>query len=258
MSGEFRNQEKAKVSVAMPCYNSIRFIDATVLSVLSQSHQNWELLAYDDGSTDGTFERIKFWESQDPRIKAEQPFGANGHFVEISNAMIDDSEGDFYCQLDCDDAFLPTKIERQLQLLDGERALAAVAVGGLAYSIMDHEDGRIDQESWTKKHIDPYASYTVPVNDSLKTFNRVIHSTFFTRAESIKNTSGYEELVPVQDWDMMLQIAEKGDIYVVPEYQILKRRHGENLSKVAKPLLQEMIARLRTKHGLDISANPPS
>lgn len=42
------------VSIIMPCYNSARYIDEAVNSVLAQTHENWELLICDDGSTDNS------------------------------------------------------------------------------------------------------------------------------------------------------------------------------------------------------------
>ena len=46
------------VSIIMPSYNTARFIEETVSSVLSQTYQNWELIIVDDCSTDNTDEVI--------------------------------------------------------------------------------------------------------------------------------------------------------------------------------------------------------
>jgi len=57
------------VSIITPCYNSGNYISQTIQSVISQTHQNWELLLVDDCSSDETFSVISKFASQDTRIK---------------------------------------------------------------------------------------------------------------------------------------------------------------------------------------------
>ena len=47
------------VSIVMPCFNSDRFIEQSIKSVIDQTYTNWELLVCDDGSTDNTMEILK-------------------------------------------------------------------------------------------------------------------------------------------------------------------------------------------------------
>ena len=57
-----------KVSVVMPCYNADRFIEESIESVLRQSHQNFELLICDDGSTDSSRQIIQRYARADNRV----------------------------------------------------------------------------------------------------------------------------------------------------------------------------------------------
>ena len=50
---------KSLVSIVVPVYNAAKYIEATVMSVVNQSYEKWELLLVDDGSTDGSVEIIK-------------------------------------------------------------------------------------------------------------------------------------------------------------------------------------------------------
>ena len=72
---------KPLVSVQLPSYNSANFLDASILSVLAQSFSDWELLAYDDGSDDKSYERLQFWANVDQRIKVRRPFKKHGHYI---------------------------------------------------------------------------------------------------------------------------------------------------------------------------------
>lgn len=57
------------LSIVVPIYNKIKYLDACIFSILEQSFKDFELLLIDDGSTDGCKERCEFYASQDPRVK---------------------------------------------------------------------------------------------------------------------------------------------------------------------------------------------
>lgn len=65
-----------QISIVMPTYNGMRYLEQAVNSVLSQDFQDWELVISDDGSTDGTRDFLA--QLRDPRIKVHfQPKNLN-------------------------------------------------------------------------------------------------------------------------------------------------------------------------------------
>ena len=56
--------KKPKVSVLMNCYNSERFIKKSISSVINQTYKNWELIIWDDGSKDNTYEILKKFQNK--------------------------------------------------------------------------------------------------------------------------------------------------------------------------------------------------
>ena len=58
-----------KVSVAMCTYNGEKFLSEQLVSILSQTHSNIEVVICDDGSSDGTVEILQQFANSDPRIK---------------------------------------------------------------------------------------------------------------------------------------------------------------------------------------------
>ena len=102
-----------RVSVVMAAKNYARFLPAAVESVLAQTFADWELLIIDDGSTDDTPEAVRPFLA-DPRVRyfrsdrLGQP--------RAKNLGIGLSRGEFVAFLDADDAWLPTKLEKQLAL----------------------------------------------------------------------------------------------------------------------------------------------
>ena len=57
------------VSIIVPCYNQAQYLDEALQSVLEQSHQNWECIIINDGSTDNTEEISKKWLQLDTRFQ---------------------------------------------------------------------------------------------------------------------------------------------------------------------------------------------
>lgn len=62
------NCEKPVISVVMPVYNAEAFLDESVGSVLSQSYGDFELICFNDASTDGSLDKLRGYESADPRV----------------------------------------------------------------------------------------------------------------------------------------------------------------------------------------------
>ncbi len=60
---------EALVSIIIPVYNSEKYLEETILSVINQSYENWELLLIDDCSTDKSYEIIQKYLEKDKRIK---------------------------------------------------------------------------------------------------------------------------------------------------------------------------------------------
>ena len=62
-------QRNPRVSVVMPAYNDLRFINAAVMSLLRQTYSDFELIIVDDKSTDGTSDILKRLAEGEPRIR---------------------------------------------------------------------------------------------------------------------------------------------------------------------------------------------
>lgn len=103
------------VSVLMNCYNGEKYLREAVDSVLAQSYQNWEVIFWDNQSTDNSASIFKSY--SDPRLRY---FYAPRHtwLYEARNYAIEKASGEFVAFLDVDDQWLPEKLMRQLPLFD--------------------------------------------------------------------------------------------------------------------------------------------
>lgn len=110
-------QDKAApplVSVIMNCLNCEKYLQEAIDSVYAQTYPNWEIIFWDNASTDKSAEKAK---SYDERLKyfcGEEtiPLGA------ARNKAIEQAQGEFIAFLDCDDLWMPEKLEKQIPLFD--------------------------------------------------------------------------------------------------------------------------------------------
>src|SRR4051794_20063688 len=103
------------VSVIVPVHNGAEHLGVALESALMQTHQNLEIIAVDDGSTDSTLSILENYAARDARVRVfTQP---NGGVARARNRAIAESRGEFIAPLDADDLWQPTKITRQLHRL---------------------------------------------------------------------------------------------------------------------------------------------
>ena len=106
----------ALVSIITPSYNSARFINECVNSVLEQTYTNWELIIIDDASDDNSRELISNIAERDNRIKfvfLTKNIGAAG----ARNVALEMSEGRYIAFLDSDDVWKTEKLTTQIDFM---------------------------------------------------------------------------------------------------------------------------------------------
>ena len=106
------------VSVLMNCFNGEKYLNEAIDSVLAQTYQNWEIIFWDNQSTDRSAEIFKNY--NDPRLKYH--FAPRHTLLyEARNCALEKAGGEFIAFLDVDDWWLPKKLEKQVPLfLDPE------------------------------------------------------------------------------------------------------------------------------------------
>ena len=101
------------VSIITPSYNSARFINECISSVLEQTYTNWELIIVDDASNDNSRELISSIAARDNRIKfvfLTKNIGVAG----ARNIALERSKGRYIAFLDSDDVWKKEKLTKQI------------------------------------------------------------------------------------------------------------------------------------------------
>lgn len=241
-----------RVSVIIPAFNRATTLRASVESVLRQSYTDLELIVVDDCSSDDTANIALAFD--DPRIRllrTTSNLGAGG----ARNVGVANSRGSWIAFQDSDDEWLPTKLEKQMALLDKGGAGQVAAYCGLLRlgELNDVADARLEM------------SY-VPGKSQLKVDGELIEEllrtsmistqTLVVRKNIFESIGGFDaELTPIEDWDFALSLCQKGLIKFVDQPLVLQRFSENSISRDGDKRLISQI-RVVEKHYSTFSKYP--
>lgn len=107
--------EKPLISIIMPAYNSEKFIEQAIESVINQTYENWELIVINDASVDETKEIVLKIAEHESRIRyfdTPQNLGVS----KTRNKAVSFAKGEWIAFLDSDDRWKVQKLEKQIHL----------------------------------------------------------------------------------------------------------------------------------------------
>lgn len=107
-------------SVIMPAYNSEKYIDEAIESVIRQTYKNWELIIVNDASTDDTEKIIKSYQEKDKRIKLIS-LSENQGVANARNTAVKNSIGRYIAFLDSDDYWEEEKLQEQIKFMKNRK-----------------------------------------------------------------------------------------------------------------------------------------
>jgi len=210
-----------RVSILLTCYNHERYLPAAWEGIQAQTFRDFEIVAIDDVSKDGTREWLSKNATDAKLLFNESNIGTYATL----NAGLKEAQGDFVAVLNDDDVWAPRKLEAQLELFDKNPGLALV-----------HTDGRfIDGEGNTVEGsplgFEFPRTETGNVLIPLLYANKIIASAALVRRECFETLGGFNEAYfGSGDWEMWLRIAERWPVGYVDERLTLYRVHGANAS----------------------------
>ena len=190
-----------ELSVVMPVHNARPHLDDAVLSILGQSFADFEFLILDDGSTDGSTERLRDWAKRDRRIRlvvGERRLGPAGSSARI----VAQASAPIVVRMDADDLSRPDRLQRQMQVLAANPSAGLV---GTLCEIID-ADGRPVRpaDPWRLIRPTPMAPFT--------------HGTIMFRRNLFEQLGGYDETRNFwEDIDLSLRMARSAPALVIPE-----------------------------------------
>jgi len=211
-----------RVTVVLPVYGGAAHVGAAVESVLAQTFGDFELLVLDDASPD---ESAAIAESfGDPRVRVVRNERNLGQVATL-NRGLREACGEYVARLDQDDACLPERFARQVELLDAEPRVAAA---GTWIEVVD-DDGRT-LERTTARLDDVVDTLELTLLDRLP----LAHPSVMLRREPALALGGYDETVRYcEDQDLWRRLVLAGhELRVVPEPLLRYRVHSGQQSSL--------------------------
>ena len=121
------------ISVIVPIYNVVSYLDECVASIVAQTYKSWECILVDDGSVDGSGDICDEWAKKDERIRVVHQ--DNGGVSKARNRGIEESKGEYIVFVDSDD----TIGKEHLRNLVGAPK-ADLIVAGIRHVVSDGDD----------------------------------------------------------------------------------------------------------------------
>lgn len=213
---------QSQVSVVMPVFNGARFLDRSVASVQSQGFADWELIAVDDCSTDGSYAWLCRYAASDPRVRPFQ-LPANSGPSAARNLALRYCRGQMIAYLDCDDEYYPDYLDWVYRC----RSKADVLV--FAYDAVD-DDGVFlrpgEVRTW-----DPAIVRSFLLHRNVACPLGVAH-----RRDLLEKVGLFDETISIlEDWDLWQRCALAGAEFIyLPVRSGLYHIRGDSLSRTER------------------------
>ena len=268
MSETLSSSVKPVVSVIIPLYNTEKYIAECLDSVLNQTLREFEVLVVDDGSRDRSARIVEEIAGRDGRVRLlRHPGGVNLRVSRTRRLGIEEASGDYIAFLDADDAFEPSKLERQVGLMKAHPACVMCHTGILAVTVLgdDPEQSRLLQSeakfhSDSRNHFRPemteYSSLDRP--DALSS-NNICNSSVLAVAEAVRSApAATRQLFQYEDWLQWTLLSTKGTFVYTPERLTRYRLHPESSSyPIQQNYLRHLYAMIEFLLTLNILADDP-
>lgn len=192
-----------KITVIIPSYNSGKFLNKAVESVVNQTYKNIEIIVINDGSTDNTEQIIQEWQQKDERVKYISHTKNKG-LPAARNTAIRNSRGEYIALLDADDIWIENKLEKQLaEIRKGTDVVYSNAI------LINKRGEDLKKTLWQRVGINPCAGKDCLRLLFQKNFMIPASSLFFKK-KILEEVEGFDEkLKSVEDYDFCLRILAK-------------------------------------------------
>ena len=209
------------VSVVIACYNHQSFVQESIQSVIDQTYQNIELIIIDDGSKDGSVEKIQEMipACQERFVRFEFRYRPNKGLSATLNEALEWCEGIYFSALASDDIIKPHKISYQTKILNSKSHVSGV-FGSVDVILKNGEILKNKLKQREYNFVDIFLH-----EHNLPALTQLI------RLQDLRDVNGFREKFIIEDWVMWLDLTQRGkNLYLDEEVMGSYRRHEENLS----------------------------
>jgi acetyltransferase-like isoleucine patch superfamily enzyme len=185
-----------RVTWLIPIKNGMPYLTETLASIESQTYTNWEIIAWDNGSTDGTLEELQKWipDRLPGKIVTGEPLSVGASLARL----VEMSETELCARIDADDINLPQRLEKQIEFLGENPDIAVVS----ASMYLINEQGVVEKDL-----------YILPTEHSDIVYgmlqrNTISHPAVMFRKSVVLQVGNYQDKPNIEDYDLWLRISQ--------------------------------------------------
>ncbi len=235
--------------ILMATWNGEDWLEAQIMSLLTQSEQDWHLLIRDDGSTDTTPELLRSWQARYPnRIRLLPSDGRRRGAMGSFTTLLQASTADYVFFCDQDDVWVPGKVEETLRVLRQMEKRYGSDVPLLVHTdlaVVDAQNHQIAPSFWQHQALNP----------SYNTLNRLLIQNVVTGCTTCVNRALINLALPIpeeaimHDWWLGLVASAFGHIASRPIPTVRYRQHGRNVYGAPAATVPAYLRRKLREHG---------
>lgn len=226
-----------RISVIMPVYNAGRFVGEAIQSVLSQDFSDFELIIFNDASTDNSLDILKSFNDARIRIVENE---INLGITKTLNAAIALCRGDFIARMDADDVMHPQRLNRQLEAMELDTGIAVLATR-IRFINMDGEyTGEWNTDAENIREGD--------IRNVMANTNCIAHPTVMMRRDVLSHFGYREKQFGAEDWDLWLRLLNANfRIAKLNDEMLDYRVHTSSITSMRKKeeILEKRLLRIR-------------
>jgi glycosyltransferase involved in cell wall biosynthesis len=212
------SRDEPLISIGMPVYNSARTVELAVRSIFNQTFENWELIAVDDGSDDGTLEILRGF--RDPRIRVVEG-GSNRGLPARLNQAVALSRGQLFARMDGDDISYPERLAVQWDYLRRIPKIDLLAASAVVFT----SDG-----SPKGVRRGPIAHSQLCARQWISI--RMVHPTWLGRIEWFRANPYDENAVRMEDYELLLRTHKTSCFASLPQILLGYREDALSLRRM--------------------------
>ena len=225
------NNSNPLISIVMNCHNGSKFLNESLKSIFSQSFQNWELIFFDNFSSDNSREILQSY--NDKRIKYYRSH-KKVELYRARNLAVKKCLGEYICFLDTDDLWSNDKLERQLEFFKINNKTKILYSN---YFVITNKEKKLKH-----KHNLPNGRISQKLLDNYC----IGIVTVMIKKEIFDNYKFDENFDIIGDFDFFLRLSLKYEIGSIQQPLAFYRIHEKNLSKNLAIYLKEMLNWLKS------------
>ncbi len=224
-----------QISILMPLFNSERYLEEALHSIESQTFQDFELLAVDDGSVDKTAEILECWSSRLPMRPIRLP--THEGIVSALNHALSQALGRYIARMDGDDMMADRRLERQFSYLEHHPDISLLGCRVRCF----RTNGAVTEgvrmfERWVNR-----TRTAESMKDDLYLDCPLPHPTWMGRSSLFRSLGGYRG-PGAEDYDFLFRTVYGGyQIHKLPQILLRWRDHGERQTRINPELKRTQI-----------------